>query len=742
MNQSLLLKKINSLTKLACFAVLFLITESHAQISNQQSEIGVNTYLNPIQPGDHPDQTMMRVGNDFYSTGSNFHFAPYVPILHSTDMVHWETIARVVPANWSGLSSDAPQAGTWQGALAQFGGFFWVYFSNSNSGGQYFSKATSMTGPWSTPTRVSGSTVTGYDNSIFVDDDGTPYMLMKNGQAINRIQKIDKATGQVTGSIMNMDWINVNNRYKWAEGPVMCKRNGRYYYFMAGDVTGGQYMMSSATLTANESSWTLHGNFFTNAASPGGFTGPNHISQPIELDDKTWWCISHAYDNNGWKGQGRVGLLHQVTWDANGVPHGVPANTNPVAAPNLPNTLNIPFNLPKADNFTTNNLKLDWHFLNKSNATKYSLSANPGYLRLNPGTGTTHILQKEGGHYYSMVTKVTVNATAAGNQAGLRILNGNDALFATLYTGYNGGKKIGFAFNGSPTEVNNTVGNTVWLKIERENHSLKGFFSADGIAWTQVGTAKDVSTLDNYSTDYNYWVGTSMGLYATGIGADFDLFTYRDGFSANKVVGYNNKYGVVNATKAPGAVVTNSASGDWLMLGAVNLGQDQMVSKEIEVNAASAAGGSLEVWIDNIGGLGTKIATVQITASGGADTWKNYTAPVNASGHHDVYLKFIGAANSLSVNTIRFISGTPLTALEDQNYKASEVTVFPNPFQQSFSIQSKGSFDYSIYDLHGILLEQGKGVDLSIVGNRLESGMYIIKIKNKEHIQIRKVTKE
>ncbi|MEO6000120.1 MAG: hypothetical protein ABIN89_24995 [Chitinophagaceae bacterium] len=29
-------------------------------------------------------------------------------------------------------------------------------------------------------------------------------------------------------------------QYSWAEGPVMIKRNGYYYYFPADDVTGGQ----------------------------------------------------------------------------------------------------------------------------------------------------------------------------------------------------------------------------------------------------------------------------------------------------------------------------------------------------------------------------------------------------------------------------------------------------------------------------------------------------------------------
>ncbi len=616
------------------------------------SQNGVTTYMNPVQPGDHPDQTLMRVGSDFYTTGSSFHFTPYVPIYHSTDLVHWEIISRVVPAGTSGVSTS-PGSGIWQGGLAEFGGYFWVYYSINSQ--QYFSKATSMSGPWSAPTKVTGSTVTGYDNSIFVDDDGTPHMLMKNGKTINRIQQVDKNTGQLTGTLLNCDWMNASGQYSWAEGPTMCKRNGRYYYFVAGNVGGGQYVLSTSKLSANESDWTRHGDFFTATTNPSGLSSPNHVSQPIKLDDGTWWCIAHAYDNSGWNAQGRLGTLHQVTWDASGVPHAVNPSTNPTTAPNLPNAKNIRYNLPKEDFFTSTRLDLDWHFMNSTTASQYSLSAKPGYMRLSPGTGTTDILQKEGGHYYTMVTKVDVNATGAGQQAGLRITNGGDDAYFILYAGYNGSKKIGFGSNASVTEVNNTIGNTVWLKLDRQNHSLRAYYSADGKAWTQVGGTIDATAFDkDQGTDYNKWVGTSIGLYAKAVTADFDFYKYKDGFSALKVAGYNNYNGVSTASKTPGAVVTNTTAGGWLMLGGVSLSDNVTASTTIEINAASASGGSLEIWMDNIGGNGTQLATVPITASGGADAWKMYSASVNAQGQHDLYIKFPSAAGAVSVNTVQF----------------------------------------------------------------------------------------
>lgn len=274
---------------------------------------GVTTYINPVLPGDHPDQTVLRMGNDFYSTGSSFDMTPNVPILHSKDLVHWETISMAVAANWSGLTNDVPGGGFWQGSLAYFNNKYWVYFSTNNQ--QYFCTAATPNGHWSLPVLVNTTSTTGaigYDNSIFVDDDGTPYMLIKSSQYVNKIQQVGM-DGHLTGSVIDISWINANGKYGWAEGPVMCKRNGWYYYIFAGNVSGGQYTYRTQSLTASQSSWQYLGDFFSPTTDGNtGFNGPNHVSQPIQIQDGSWWALSHSYNNaNGddWSGQGRQGLL-------------------------------------------------------------------------------------------------------------------------------------------------------------------------------------------------------------------------------------------------------------------------------------------------------------------------------------------------------------------------------------------------------------------------------------------------
>lgn len=671
----------------------------------------VKTYVNPVLPGDHPDQTLLKMGNDFYSCGSSFHFTPYLPILHSTDLVHWETISRVIPPTWNGLLNDAPAQGIWEGAITYFYNSYWIYFSNTAGGGQYFSKAASPEGPWSVPVKMNTAPDTGasgYDNSVFVDDDGTPYMTIKPGRNTNRIQQIG-TDGHLTGFVINLDWVNANNEYSWAEGPVMCKRNGWYYYFVAGNVGGGQYVLRSQSLSENPDDWEALGNFFADITDPSvPFRGPNHIAQPFQLEDGTWWTLSHSYEGNGWEGQGRQGLLHQVIWDSNGKPTGVAPTTAPLTKPDLPKT-GIAWSLPRSDYFANEAINLSWYFLNKTDASHYSLSQRPGWLTITPGTGRSSILQKSAEHFCSLVTRVDLDATASGEQAGIYLTNGNESVNVRLYIGYSGGKKIVFTFNKTTYEVSNTMGNTLWLKVERQEHDLSGYYSADGINWIQIGNNINVADLDKSQPEYNWWVGNSIGLYAEKKKADFDLFIYKDGFSTVAASAWNNAFGVETVSKTVGNVMVNSSDqGGWLMLGGADLGNARRVPDEILVSAAVLSAGSLEVWLDDIENEGTLIATIPVSSTGSENNWQTFSSDVSGiSGQHDLYIRFSGSAKTLLLNTIRFVSDSLVTGFEQEVIK-DWFTVYPNPFQDNISVDVNDSeASYAIYDVCGREVERG-----------------------------------
>jgi beta-xylosidase len=618
----------------------------------------VKTYVNPVLPGDHPDPTMLKVGNDFYHCGSSFHFTPYLPVYHSTDMVHWEVISRVVSPIGSDFVTDRPSGGIWQGAITYFYGSYWVYFS---ANGQWFSKATSPKGPWSAPVQVKTNPITGnlgYDNSIFVDDNGKPYMVIKNGQKVNRIQALG-TDGQLTDTVINLDWINAKLQYSWAEGPVMSKRNGYYFYFPAGDVSGGQYVLRTKELTSDSTKWERLGNFFqpiTDTAVP--FHSPNHISAPLQLADGSWWTLGQSYERHGnddWSGMGRQTALYPVIWEGNR-PWGMAPTTAPIAIPaTLPDS-GIPWRSVSSDDFDNSNPGLWWHFLSKKAATRYSLTARKGWLRLQADTAATHIVQKETDHYYTAVTKVELDANNSAAKAGIYLTNGNQHVNIQLYSSYDNGKQIVFRFDTAQRSISNTFGNTVWLKLTREAHLLYAFASGDGRSWTSLGAPISSVNLDKVQPNYNSWVGTSIGLFAEGQPADFDLFTCKDGFTTLPAIGYSNYLGVEKVQKGTGKAVTGtSLYGGWMMISGVELGKNRR-PMQVEIQASANNNGNIEIWLDQLG-TGKKIAAIPVKTTGN-DNWQAFAGKIrqHITGHHDVFIKFPpGTKQDIFIHSIRFI---------------------------------------------------------------------------------------
>ncbi len=648
---------------IACCLLCFFFSENIlAQNNPTDSSVffrEVKTYTNPVLPGDHPDPTLLKVGDDFYHCGSSFHFTPYLPIYHSKDLVHWEVISRVVPSSKSSWVTDRPAVGIWQGAITYFYGSFWIYFS---ANGQWFCKASSPQGPWSEAVPVKTNPATGnlgYDNSIFVDpDNGKPYMLIKNMQKINRIQRLG-SDGQLTDTVINLDWINANLQYSWAEGPVMCKRNGYYFYFPAGDVSGGQYVLRTRELTSDSTKWERLGEFFKPVTDPEvGLKRPNHIAAPLQLADGTWWTIGQSYekyDTDDWSGEGRQTSLFPVIWEGDR-PWGLAPTTQPILQPSLPRS-GIPWRSVRSDYFDKDTLDLCWHFMSRKDAAHYSLQAKKGWIKLLPDSGTTSLMQKETNHYYSAVTKLALDATDTSEKAGLYLCNGNQKVYAKLYSGFDHTPKIIFKFDTAFRSITNPWGKTVWLKINRFEHQLTGYCSGDGKTWIQVGMPVSVADLDKTQPDWNSWVGTSLGLFAEGKPADFERFICKDAFSPMPAVGYSNYYGIEKQKSGSEWMITNtSKDGGWLMISGGELGGDQNKVAEIELQASSVAPGTIEIWLDDLR-YGKLLTTIPVSPTE-KNTWKIFKKPVkNIAGQHDVFVKFSpGGHHNIFIKNIRFVT--------------------------------------------------------------------------------------
>ena len=670
------------------------------------------TFMNPVILGDHPDCTVTRVGEHFYTTGSSFNPTPV--IYHSTDLVHWEAIAQPVSAAWSNYG-DAPAGGCWGGQMVYYKNKYWHFFSRANT--MHFVTADDPRGAWSMPTAMSTPASVpglGYDNSIFIDEDGSWYLLVKNGQVNNWIVQLGD-NGQPRGAIYDLRWLNPAPSYpfSWAEGPVMWKHNGYYYYSFARNVAGGQKVFRSAKLTADQNSWINLGDFFNESdplKSQALFQNPNHASAALTLEDSTHWVIHPLWrnaNNNEWYGQGRQGLLNQVHYDANGKPTAdYPANVAK-PAPNLPSS-GIPWMVPHSDFFEAPRLYPEWSFLGYTPASSYSLTTRSGWLTLSPKRKPNTIIKNDGEHNYSIITKVDFAAHSANDQAGIWIFNGLQTLFAKLYSSVDsaGNKIVAFSYRSTFYQAANPnhADNLVLLKLVRVNHLLTGYFSLNGNEWQQVGSGINMAEMDGLQADYNAWTGNRQGLFVQGSSADFDYYLYRDAYTPILAEAAANQYGMTLARRSSGiSALDNIHDNDWALYAGVEFGNAEYAKQpdSLHITAACAsAGGVMEVWLDSLD-TGAKVAECAIGSTGSWNVFKTFTTKIllPVSGNHDIYLKFKGAGSdrlfvlqwltfmaqprpSTSVRSAQ--SGQlPKTFALQQNY--------PNPFWSGATSRSAGN---------------------------------------------------
>ena len=142
-----------------------------------------NLLRNPILPGFHPDPSALRVGEDYYIAVSTFEWWPGIDIYHSRDLVNWKWIAAPVSRESqvpSAMPGNYNSGGLWAPHLSYADGLFWLAYTDVKSATafkdtlNYVITAPRIEGPWSEPVFVTAS---GFDPSLFHDDDGRSYFL-------------------------------------------------------------------------------------------------------------------------------------------------------------------------------------------------------------------------------------------------------------------------------------------------------------------------------------------------------------------------------------------------------------------------------------------------------------------------------------------------------------------------------------------------------------------------------------
>src|SRR5881227_3626866 len=84
---------------ISAIAILAAVTLSYAADVPRSwaADNGNGTYSNPLFYDEFSDPDLIRVGEDYYLTGTTMHAMPGLPVLHSRDLVNWEFLSYAAP---------------------------------------------------------------------------------------------------------------------------------------------------------------------------------------------------------------------------------------------------------------------------------------------------------------------------------------------------------------------------------------------------------------------------------------------------------------------------------------------------------------------------------------------------------------------------------------------------------------------------------------------------------------------
>src|SRR6476646_9562816 len=95
---SVIFEKARSMRFLKSFVLVFFL---HTTLFAQQL----------VLPGDHPDPSVIKIGDTFWASATTSNWAPAFPLLYSKDLIHWQSSGAVFPKlpEWADYYFWAPE---------------------------------------------------------------------------------------------------------------------------------------------------------------------------------------------------------------------------------------------------------------------------------------------------------------------------------------------------------------------------------------------------------------------------------------------------------------------------------------------------------------------------------------------------------------------------------------------------------------------------------------------------------
>lgn len=224
---------------------------------------------NPIIPGFYPDPSICKAGDDYYLVCSSFELYPGIPIFHSKNLIEWEQLGHVMTKeNGFHTIPNTHTGGVMAPTIRYHDGRFYVINANFADKGNFIVTTDDPKNGWSAPTWLDD--IPGIDASLFIDDDGSAYII-GTGEVVERADgSKDKGIYIAPFDLKNMKrigypkaiWDSALRVASSPEAPHIYKKDGYYYLVIA---EGGTEHFHSVSVARSK---TIDGWYEGNPANP------------------------------------------------------------------------------------------------------------------------------------------------------------------------------------------------------------------------------------------------------------------------------------------------------------------------------------------------------------------------------------------------------------------------------------------------------------------------------------------
>jgi beta-xylosidase len=484
------------------------------------------TATNPILYVDVPDNSIVQVAGTYYMTSTTMHFCPGVPVMQSSDMVHWKTVSYAYNtlANTDQFNlnngKNAYAGGSWASSLRWKNGTFYILVGSLTTGNEYLYSTTDIN---TTPWKLVATFGYYHDASLLLDDDGRNYIVYGSGD-IKIIELTSDLTAIKSGGANQTLFTNAASptgaTSDLGEGSHIEKIKGYYYVFNICWPSGWprtEVIHRSQTLLG-----TYTGEVGMKSSGFGDGVAQGSV---VQMADSSW--MGYLFTDQG--ALGRSPYLIPVTWSGNWpvfnngtVPASVTVPSTAAAA--------VGTGLVTSDDFNGTSMKLEWQWNHNADNANWSLSARPGYYRIKTSRTDNSILTAR-----NTLTHRTFGPKCSGRIAldasGMK--DGDIAGIAAFQDtlGFVGVKNSGGAlsivkYRGGNQESSVALSqNRAYFRIDMDFTTNKAtfFYGLDSTNWKSIGTDLPMTYTLGMFEGYRF----ALFDYATktaGGTADFDWF--------------------------------------------------------------------------------------------------------------------------------------------------------------------------------------------------------------------------